>query len=177
MTTNITTVDFEELFKTLENKLLNAISSQISQGKRHFEGATNAEKEDAEWADATSATIAEEISRIDVQNSLSQYTPLQKAVDIIHKIMTDDSDYVYLQDFIESLLTKREQRVKGISFIFIVFYWYLLLLFIQMDHTWNKLQMKPKVPLKPSLIRYWINYFIPGKYIYKFQTGFNVSPL
>ena len=119
MTTN---VDFDELFKSLENKLLNAISSQISRGKRHFEGATNAEKEDAEWADATSATIAEEISRIDVQNSLSQYTTLQKAVDIIHKIMTDDSDYVYLQDFIESLLSKREQRVKGISFIFIVFY-------------------------------------------------------
>jgi len=118
MTTNIN-VDIQELFNRLENKLLNAIASKL-QGNRRSEGA-NAEDEDAEWADATSSTIAEEINAIDIKNLLSQHTPLKKAIDIIHKVLTDDADFLYLQDFIESLVSKRDQRVKGISFILIVF--------------------------------------------------------
>jgi hypothetical protein len=90
----------------------------------------NAEDEDAEWADATTSTIAEEINAIDLKNLLSQHTPLQKAIDIIHKVLTDDADFLYLKDFIESLLSKRDQRLKGISFILIVltdtYYCYLL---------------------------------------------------
>ena len=128
MTTNIN-VDIQELFKSLENKLLNAITSKL-QGNRCLEGAHNAEDKDAEWADATSSTIAEEINEIDLKNLLSQHTPLQKAIDIIHKVLTDDADFLYLKDFIESLLSKRDQRLKGISFILIVltdtYYCYLL---------------------------------------------------
>jgi hypothetical protein len=84
---------------------------------------------------------------------------------------------VYLRDFIDSLVQKREQRVKGISFILIVFYWYLLLLFIQMDHIRKKIKMKQRVHGKPSLIQSWMNYFIPGDYIHKFLTCFNLFPL
>ena len=173
MTTN---VDIQELFKGLEQKLLDAITSKFSQGNRRSEGA-NAADEDAEWADTTTSTIAEEITKIDLHNLISHHTPLKKAIDIIHKVLTVDADFLYLEDFINSLVHKREQRVKGISFILIVFYWYFLLLFIQMDHIRMKLKMKPKVSLKPSLIRYWMNYFIPGNYIHRFQTWFNVSPL
>jgi len=117
MTTN---VDIQQLFKGLEQKLLDAITSKLSQVNKRSEGA-NAEDEDAEWADATTSTIAEEINEIDLKNLLSQHTPLQKAIDIIHKVLTDDADFLYLQDFIESLVSKRDQRVKGISFILIVF--------------------------------------------------------
>jgi hypothetical protein len=118
MTTN---VDIQELFKGLEQKLLNAIASKFSQGIKRIERA-NAVDEDAEWADATISTIAEEITKIDLHNLLSHHTPLKKAIDIIQKVLTEDGDFVYLRDFIDSLVQKREQRVKGISFILIVFY-------------------------------------------------------
>ena len=122
--TTIANDDLNALFKSLESKLLQVITTQLRQASKPSERANQDEYEDADWADATASTIAEEIIRLDIRNLLSNYPTVEKAVAIIQKVLTDEADFLYLQDFIDSIVSKREQRVKGFNYTYLSTYTY-----------------------------------------------------